>query len=488
MTIKEIIDNNVVSIVRCNPADRYYVVSKISGDLPNLKQWNLCDSDLNKKPIENLMLPLNDITSNGGNLILEDFLTALSTIAPFEQQCVLDLISRFCISSRESRIIILQTDNQDIPEVLTNLSEEYYWPLPTRSEIADLCVTMGLSPDPDLISTGTGLCYEDLRKGLSQALATYAPIISLSKYRDRRLALRSISIMPIPDFTEIAGLDLFQEEIKNVAFCFSEQGRALNLPFPKGQLLMGPPGTGKTHASLAVASILKFPVLNVSADVIISGGISGLRQIILTAVAISPCVLLLDEIEKLFGESKNQQLFGYLLTFMNENTSPIFILGTLNRPEKLEISIKRNGRIDECWFFTYPDELDRKECICVFLKRYGIDPLIGDDAFSDAEWSMVARSTNFFVPDEIKRVVEKTILAVRSQDPAAKITANDIAVIADNHSTMFKQDEMAVLDMINAVRGKARPAQSPGRKLPTFQEYDPHAPLKSTRVAVSATP
>jgi ATP-dependent 26S proteasome regulatory subunit len=482
--IEQLISNNSVLFVRCNPADRNYVAEQISTYLPSCKRWSLYGGDFSKKPVELLLQPLQELLIGTNDYILEDFLSSLVTLSAFEQQYVLDLISKFCISGSSSKVVMLQTDNQDIPHSLTHLAQEYYWPLPTRSSIAELCETMGLLPSDDLISTGTGLCFEDLRKGLSQVALTDNPINGLTKYRDQRLALRGISILPIPDFTEIAGLDLFQKEITDVAFCFSSKGRELKLPFPKGQLLMGPPGTGKTYAAIATAAILRFPILSVNADAIISRGISGLTQVIQAAAAVSPCVLLLDEVEKLFGEVKNEQLFGHLLTFMNDNTDPIFILGTLNRPEKLKIEMKRNGRIDECWFFTYPDELDRKEAICLFLKKYGVNPLSGADAFTDSDWSMVVRSTNYFVPAEIKRVIEKTILSKRRSNPNAEIKAIDIAEIADNHSTMFKQDEIAMIDLINAVEGKARPAQSPGRKLPTYQKYNPSAPLPPKVLAV----
>lgn len=479
--IKDLLASNKILVVRCSPIDQEYVSQQIMTHLINSCEWRLSDrfNTENTLPLGILSEPLKCLINGDSkqDQVMVNWLTAASSLPMFEQSYLLDMISGYSLSGSTAKIIFLQTDDLLLPESLTHIAAEYYWPLPSHQEIRALCQELSIETTDKLIATCTGLAYEDLRKGLQQSINTPDMLKSLSSYRDRRFALRGIAIAPKPEFTEIAGLDLLQKELTDVAFCFSAAGQALGLPFPKGWFLVGPPGVGKTHTALVTGFILGFPIISLNADVIIIGGIAGLKKILQTAEAVSPCVLLIDEIEKCFGSAKDEQLFGYLLTFMNDNKLPIFVFGTLNRPEQLRIEMTRAGRIDEVWSVTFPDELDRKEAFKIFLKKYDDRFSNGDEVFSLPQWTLISGATRRFAPAEIKRVVEKAICSVKRNNPDAFITAEDLAETAEAYFTMFKRDEKTMLDLQNSADGKARPAQSPGRKLASYNEYNPHAPI-----------
>ncbi len=152
------------------------------------------------------------------------------------------------------------------------------------------------------------------------------------------------------------------------AHSFSDKAREYGLPAPKGVLLVGIQGTGKSLSVKTIAAEWKLPLLRLDVGRLF-GGIVGesesrVRQVIKLAEAIAPCCLYVDKIDKAFGNitsgadgdsGTSRRVFGTLLTWMQEKTVPVFIIATANNTEVFPAELIRKGRLDELFFLNLPN-------------------------------------------------------------------------------------------------------------------------------------
>lgn len=184
---------------------------------------------------------------------------------------------------------------------------------------------------------------------------------------------------------QIGGLDVLKEDIKTKAKIFKNISVAtsnrVNLPYPKGILILGMPGCGKSMIAKAIANEFKMPLLRLDINRMMGKYVgeseANLRQALQIAEAAHPCVLWIDEIEKAFSGSSNGdggsdsvvvRLMGYFLTWMQERKSPVYIVATANdvmRPEFM-----RKGRFDEVYFVDFPNKVETTEILHKKIARY----------------------------------------------------------------------------------------------------------------------
>lgn len=207
---------------------------------------------------------------------------------------------------------------------------------------------------------------------------------------------------------DIGGLDLLKQWLLRRAGAFSESATAYGLPAPKGLLIVGIPGTGKSLTAKATASAFGLPLLRLDMGRVF-GGIVGqseanLRSVIHTAEAIAPCVLWIDEIEKGFSGSQSSgstdggtssRVFGSFLSWMQEKQKPVFVVATANDVSKLPPEFLRKGRFDELFFVDLPDALERKQIWNIVIARHRRKP----SSFDTAE---LARASDSFTGAEIE--------------------------------------------------------------------------------------
>ncbi len=166
---------------------------------------------------------------------------------------------------------------------------------------------------------------------------------------------------------DVGGLDSLKRWLAERKRAFSEDAKTYGLPAPKGLLLIGVQGCGKSLTAKAVARHWGLPLLRLDLGVIFDGKRSpedALRQAIRTSEAIAPCVLWMDEIEKGFGgdsDGRSQRVLGSLLTWQQEKTAPVFLVATANDVAALPPEMLRKGRFDEIFFVDLPDVHERQE-------------------------------------------------------------------------------------------------------------------------------
>src|SRR5256714_1164499 len=185
----------------------------------------------------------------------------------------------------------------------------------------------------------------------------------------------------------IGGLDLLKSWLRKRQTAFSEEARKFGLPRPKGILMIGIPGGGKSLTAKAVGAAWRLPLLRLDVGKIFAGIVGSseenMRRAIQMAEAVAPSILWVDELEKGFsgtGSSNNSdagtaaRVFGSFITWLQEKTSPVFVIATANNVDELPPEMMRKGRFDEIFFVDLPTLPERKEIVAIHIKRRGRDP------------------------------------------------------------------------------------------------------------------
>lgn len=186
---------------------------------------------------------------------------------------------------------------------------------------------------------------------------------------------------------DIGGLEYLKEWLRKRSKGFTEKARTYGLPFPKGLMLIGIPGSGKSLTAKGIASLWKLPLLRLDVGRVF-GGIVGesernMRTAIKMAESVSPSILWIDEIEKGFSgvQSSNQtdagtasRVFGTFITWLQEKKKPVFVIATANNVKQLPSELLRKGRFDEIFFIDLPSREERGEIYSIHIIKRGRKP------------------------------------------------------------------------------------------------------------------
>ena len=209
----------------------------------------------------------------------------------------------------------------------------------------------------------------------------------------------------------IGGLDRLKDWLKKRQVSFSKEALAFGLPRPKGILMIGIPGCGKSLTAKAVGAKWRLPLLRLDVGKVFAGIVGSseenMRRAIQMAEAVAPSILWVDELEKGFsgtGSSNNSdggtaaRVFGSFITWLQEKTSPVFVIATANDVEQLPPELLRKGRFDEIFFVDLPTLPERRDIVKIHIQRRGRDP-------SKFDIEMLADKTDGFSGAEIEQAV-----------------------------------------------------------------------------------
>ena len=224
-----------------------------------------------------------------------------------------------------------------------------------------------------------------------------------------------------PDaFQSIGGLNILKNWFATRKDAFSERARLFGLPAPKGILMIGVPGCGKSLCAKALAAEWDKPLLRFDVGRIF-GGLVGqseenMRMAIQVAESVAPAILWIDEIEKGFagmqgsgdGGGVVSRVFGTLLTWMQEKTAPVFVIATANDISQLPPELMRKGRFDELFFVDLPFEEERQEIFSIHLRKREREP-------ANYDLAELAQATDNFSGAEIEQIVISALFDVFHQ-------------------------------------------------------------------------
>jgi AAA+ superfamily predicted ATPase len=184
--------------------------------------------------------------------------------------------------------------------------------------------------------------------------------------------------------SDIGGLEVLKDWLGKRGLAFSEEARAFGLPLPKGILLVGAQGCGKSLCAKAVATLWQLPLLRFDMGrmfgSLVGSSEENVRRAISVAESVAPAILWVDEIDKAFAGTQSSgvsdggtgaRVFATFLTWLNEKQKPVFVVATANDISRLPPELLRKGRLDEIFYVDLPAEREREEIFRIHIARKG---------------------------------------------------------------------------------------------------------------------
>ncbi|MBI5198963.1 MAG: AAA family ATPase, partial [Nitrospirae bacterium] len=266
---------------------------------------------------------------------------------------------------------------------------------------------------------------------------------------------------------QIGGLDIIKGWLKSRERCFSQEAIEYGIQAPKGLLLMGIPGTGKSLTAKVIAGLWRQPLLRLDMGAIF-GSLVGqseenIRKAIGLAETVSPCILWIDEVEKGLSDGggdsgTGSRVFGTLLSWMEDKTKPVFVVATANDINRIPPEFSRAGRFDAIFFLDLPTLKERKEIFTVhLLKRRPV--------LDRYDLNSISSASEGYVGAEIEQAIESAMVRAFNESQR-EFTTEDILKSLKEIVPLSKSQ----VENINRLRrwleeGKARSASPPGEQV-----------------------
>lgn len=258
------------------------------------------------------------------------------------------------------------------------------------------------------------------------------------------------------DDTSIGGFDNFLEWIRLRKHIFSAEGERQNIDPPKGVVLLGRPGTGKSLAAKAMGRMLgDLPVIVMDVGSLFGSLVgeseSRVREALNIIDGINGCVLLIDEADKAFagnnsgtsGDSgTSQRVLGTVLNWLNDHKSKTFVVLTLNRIDTLPPELLRAGRFDKMFYTDLPSPKERRQILEIHLRKR-LDPVKKMVEFNEDEWLDILEATDRMVGAELEEVVKDARLEAFNNTGDATPTAEDIMSACNDRTPMADSDAVS---------------------------------------------
>lgn len=346
--------------------------------------------------------------------------------------------------------IVIVSSELNIPDSLKEFVTLLEFPLPSYAEILEELnrLTSALQQDipPETINNIAtacqGLSLERIRRVLSKVIAKYGEIDDASPtliLQEKKQIIQQTQLLEFcltdKSLSDLGGLDNFKDWLKLRSKAFSQEAIEYGLPYPKGLLLVGVQGTGKSVAAKIIAYEWKLPLLRLDFGRLFASLIGQseqrVRKMIEIAEALSPCVLWVDEIDKAFAGAQSSgdsgttsRVLATFITWLAEKTSPVFVVSTANNVELIPPEILRKGRFDEMFFLNLPTEEEREAIFNVHLERFR------PDSIENFQLPILSKLSKDFSGAEIEQVV---IEAMRlGFNEGREFTNEDILVSIQN--------------------------------------------------------
>ncbi len=372
------------------------------------------DAEQTKKPLEVLRY-IKSPNAPAGLYVLCD-------MHPFmEEPMVVRLVKDIALQRETTgKTLIFLSYEMAIPDEISRLCARFKFQLPGDAQLMKLVQqeakswTQGtqtkVKTDPatlrQMIQHLKGLTYSDARRLIRGAITddgaiteTDLPHINQAKFELMNMDSVLAYEYQTAHFSDVAGLTKLKEWLAIRQQAFLQDNAAMR---PKGLLLLGVQGSGKSLAAKAIAGSWQLPLLRLDMGALYNKFFGetekNLREALNLAQLMSPCVLWLDEIEKGLGTDQNdsgvsQRVLGTLLTWMSERPEPVFMVATANDIQKLPAEMVRKGRFDEVFFVDLPNASVRESVFEIHLNKRNVDPasislapcVAMSDGFSGAE-------------------------------------------------------------------------------------------------------
>jgi len=337
--------------------------------------------------------------------------------------------------------IILISHEIDAPEEIRKFSVRFELAGPGKEELWEIVREEAINYTNDnqgkqvqfndkaldlLIRNTQGLSFADARRLIHAAIVddgaitqSDIPEVMQSKYRLLNLDGVLSCESDTSSFADLAGMTNLKQWLLQREKFFHQTVKMPGMESPRGILLLGVQGCGKSVAAKAVAGIWKVPLLRLDIGSLYNKYYGeterNIRKALQTAEVMAPCVLWIDELEKGMAVKDNddgtsQRLLATMLTWMAENTHPVFIVATSNNIDQLPPELIRKGRLDEIFFVDLPQPEVRKEIFKIHFDKRKLDS-------SNLDTTLLAKITEGFSGAEIEQLVVSAVYAAPSENP-----------------------------------------------------------------------
>jgi hypothetical protein len=390
----------------------------------------------------------------------------------------------------EGRCLVVVAPRLELPEGLAGETAVVRLPLPDDGELAALldAVQAGLAhpnkPAPvapevrhRALVAARGLSETQARRAFTRALRrdaslghAGASVIAAEKKRllARDLGLELVESTQRPE--DLGGLPGFKAWMEERALAFDPDASRFGLPPPRGVLLVGVQGCGKSLAAKAAAASLGVPILRLDLPRVLGnvGAEESLHRALEAAEALAPVALWVDEIEKGFAgsspadgaDARAARLLGAFSTWLQERHGPVFVVATANDVSRLPPELLRRGRFDELFFVDLPDPEARREILSLHLRRRGRDP-------STVDVAALADLCADYSGAELEQVVVGALH--RAYALGRDLETGDLRRIAQDLVPLFKTYEEQIKGLREWARGRARVAGRAGAVVDLFR-------------------
>ena len=399
-----------------------------------------------------VMLDLNRFFPTAGES------AAGSQIDPVERAVVRKLRSMRDRIAKQRKHVIIISREPAIPDDIKELCSVIEWPLPKLEGIfellkSDLVRRMSLriakkkSSDEltakewaftdeeikRLAKAFQGLTVEEIRTEFKRAsircgdtLHNTEAFLNHVKLAKKEIIGKSRSGLQYfeteDQIDDVGGLGVLKEWLRRRGGTWTDEAKDYGIEAPKGLLMVGVPGCGKSLTAKAIGNKWGLPVLRCDFGAMFKGLVgsseAAIREAIRMAEAVAPCVFWIDEVEKgLAGVGSSDKsdggtaarVFGTFITWLNEKKSPVFVVATANNVTQLPPELVRKGRFDEMFFVDLPNESERREIFAIHLAHFGRDP-------KKFDIDLLARSTDTFSGAEIKECIKDAMNSAYNDD------------------------------------------------------------------------
>lgn len=426
-------------------------------------EWNMARGLVNFKTKQPL-LEWCDLAAALENVLLQDLTECFVVIRdahlglkdqPVAIARLKALISRILSDADAVVTVFLVSSQPYIPRELEKFITLFDMPLPDESSIRDLVRQYAQAYEQSMSDadiTKLALAFQGLTR------YEIGQLINRGYQRDGHLGVDDIELVQAEKaqiikksgilemlsvrekLEDIGGLHNLKPWLQQKANVMNDwsAARAFGVEMPKGVMIVGMPGCGKSLTAKATAALFNLPLLKLDMGSLMGKYVgeseSNMRRAINVAEAVSPCVLWVDEVEKAFvgmgsggaGSEVATRLFGYFLTWMQEKTSQVFVIATANDISALPPELLRKGRFDEIFYVDFPNKSERVDIFNVHLQKR-------KKLTSRVNVQQLAEKTDGYSGADIESIVTEAIEQAFVDNRAELDTDRLLSVIRDTH-------------------------------------------------------
>jgi len=434
----------------------------------------------------------------------QDLLDALAVVETSEQPMVVvfhnvrqfvanyQIIQQMLDTAAASRLkgshIVLVGPHIDLPVEMKTVVTFIDCPLPTQKEIREeyrKIVTAyedeielpskgdeleGLLKDAATAAVGLDMMGAENAIALSLATSEKVDLHVIQSQKEQEVRKSDVlEFFPTAESLNTVGgmseLKLWLHKRRRV---FTEEAREYGLPYPKGMLIVGPAGTGKSLTAKAVSTFLKLPLLRLDMGKVFRSLVgeseSAIRQALKVTEAVSPVVLWLDEIDKGLAGMKGSgeldsgvtaRVVSTILTWRQETTYPVMLVATANEVVTLPAMIYRKGRLDEVWATDLPHEDEREEIFRIHIEKRGRE-------VKKFNLSLLAQTSPDFTGSEIEGCIEDAMFS--AFDDNKEVSSTYIMKALKETIPQATRDREELTSIREWVKTRARLASGPAKE------------------------